>query len=306
MTRLLSSLKRAILSPFWALIIPYSWIFLFFLIPLLIVLKISFSDLKMGLPPYAPLIEWLEDGVLNIRLNFGNYTFVAWDPLYSYSYLSSLILAALGTGVCLVIGYPLAYGITRISPPYRTLWLMLIILPFWTSFLLRVYAWIGILSPYGLLNKLLMGLGIISSSLSILYTPFAALIGIVYCYLPFMILPLYASLEKIDYVYVEAAYDLGAKPYQAFWRIIFPLSLPGVLAGCMLVFIPAVGEFVIPELLGGSQTLMIGKVLWNEFFTNRDWPIASSLAILMLSFLVLPIFLFQRIQERQVRFLDAE
>jgi len=286
--------------------VPYAWLLLFFLIPFLIVLKISFSDLKMGLPPYAPLIEWVGEGVVNIKLNFTNYSFIGKDDLYLLSYLDSLLIAIAGTIGCLVIGYPLAYGIVKTAPPLRTILLMLVILPFWTSFLLRVYAWIGILSPHGLLNNMLIKIGIISSPLTLLDTTFATILGIIYCYLPFMILPLYAALEKIDYSLVEAAYDLGAKPFQAFLRVIWPLSLSGVLAGSMLVFIPAVGEFVIPELLGGSQTLMIGKVLWNEFFTNRDWPVASALAILMLIFLVIPLTLFQRLQERQVRFLDAD
>jgi putrescine transport system permease protein len=297
--------KKSLHSPFWVLVAPYGWLLLFFLIPFLIVLKISFSDLKMGLPPYGPLMEWAEVGVLTIKLNFTNYTFIGGDALYLFSYLDSLFIATVGTIGCLLIGYPIAYGIAKMAPPRRTILLMMVILPFWTSFLLRVYAWIGILSPHGLLNSMLIKIGIISQPLTLLDTTFATILGIIYCYLPFMILPLYASLEKIDYALVEAAYDLGAKPFQAFLRVIWPLSLSGVVAGSMLVLIPAVGEFVIPELLGGSQTLMIGKVLWNEFFTNRDWPVASALAILMLVFLVIPLAIFQRFQERQVRFLDA-
>jgi putrescine transport system permease protein len=299
-------IQDSLAGSYVALAIPYAWILLFFLIPFLIVLKISFSDLKVGLPPYGPLLEWVEEGVLVIKLNFTNFAFIGTDSLYLFSYLESLVIALLGTLGCLLIGYPMAYGIAKAKPPHRTLLLMLVILPFWTSFLLRVYAWIGILSTSGLLNTALMKVGIISSPLSILDTTYATIIGIVYCYLPFMILPLYASLEKIDYTLMEAAYDLGARPIQAFRRVIWPLSRPGVIAGSMLVLIPAVGEFVIPELLGGSQTLMIGKVLWNEFFTNRDWPVASALAVLMLILLVTPIAIFQRIQERQVRFLDAD
>ncbi|MBA3813173.1 MAG: ABC transporter permease subunit [Alphaproteobacteria bacterium] len=298
--------KESIRSPFWVLVAPYGWLLLFFLIPFLIVLKISFSDLKMGLPPYGPLMEWAEEGVLTIKLNFTNYAFIGEDTLYLLSYLDSLFIAVTGTVGCLLIGYPIAYGIAKAAPPRRTILLMMVILPFWTSFLLRVYAWIGILSPHGLLNTMLLKIGIISHPLTLLDTTFATILGIIYCYLPFMILPLYASLEKIDYALVEAAYDLGAKPFQAFLRVIWPLSLSGVVGGSMLVLIPAVGEFVIPELLGGSQTLMIGKVLWNEFFTNRDWPVASALAILMLIFLVIPLTIFQRFQERQGRFLDAE
>jgi putrescine transport system permease protein len=298
--------RNSFTSPFWALLIPYTWIFLFFLIPFFIVLKISFSDMKLGLPPYGPLTEWLEDGVLLIKLNFTSYSFIGSDILYISTYLESIFIAFIGTVGCLFIGYPMAYGISKVAPPWRTLFLMLVILPFWTSFLLRVYAWIGILSPHGFINTALLKMGLISTPLTLLDTTYATILGIIYCYLPFMILPLYASLEKIDHTLVEAAYDLGAKPYQAFWRVIIPLSSPGIIAGSMLVLVPAVGEFVIPELLGGSQTLMIGKVLWNEFFTNRDWPVASALAILMLVFLIIPIIIFQRFQERQVRFLDAE
>ncbi len=298
--------EKTLTSPFWAAVVPYGWLLLFFLVPFLIVLKISFSDLKLGLPPYGPLTEWVEDGVLMIKLNLTNYSFIGTDSLYLFTYLESLMIAVLGTAGCLCIGYPMAYGIAKAAQPLRTVLLMMVILPFWTSFLLRVYAWIGILSPHGFLNKALMKVGLLSTPLPLLDTTFATILGIIYCYLPFMILPLYASLEKIDHALVEAAYDLGAHPFQAFLRIIWPLSLSGVMAGSMLVLIPAVGEFVIPELLGGSQTLMIGKVIWNEFFTNRDWPVASALAILMLIFLIIPISIFQRLQERQIRFLDAD
>lgn len=306
MKRLWRKVRETLLSPFWALAVPYGWLFFFFLVPFLIVLKISFSDLRLGLPPYGPLMEWVEEGVLMIRLNFTNYSFIGTDALYLFTYLDSLVIASIGTLGCLLIGYPIAYGIAKASPSARTILLMLIILPFWTSFLLRVYAWIGILSPHGYLNTFLLKIGLISTPLPLLNTTFATIIGIIYCYLPFMILPLYASLEKMDFTLVEAAFDLGARPFQAFWQVIWPLSLPGVGAGAMLVLIPAIGEFVIPELLGGSQTLMIGRVLWNEFFTNRDWPVASALAILMLIFLMIPIAIFQRLQERQVRFLDAD
>lgn len=303
---ILKKTKEWIHSPFWVLAVPYGWALLFFLIPFLIVLKISFSDLNIGLPPYAPLMEWAETGILIIKLNFTNYAFIGQDSLYLFSYLESFVIAITGTIGCLIMGYPIAYGITKTAPPLRTILLMMVILPFWTSFLLRVYAWIGILSPHGILNSILIKIGIISYPLTLLDTTFATILGITYCYLPFMILPLYVSLEKIDYALVEAAYDLGAKPFQAFLRVIWPLSLSGVVAGSMLVLIPAVGEFVIPELLGGSQTLMIGKVLWNEFFVNRDWPVASALAILMLIFLIVPLTIFQRLQERQMRFLDAD
>ncbi|MBS0272512.1 MAG: ABC transporter permease subunit [Proteobacteria bacterium] len=306
MNQIWKKIRYFITSPIWAVIPPYGWLLFFFLIPFLIVLKISFSDLKLGLPPYGPLLEWVDSGVLLIHLNFTNYSFIGTDALYLLTYLDSLLIALLGTIGCLCIGYPIAYGIAKVPSPLRTILLMLIVLPFWTSFLLRVYAWIGILSPHGFFNLALIKLGLITTPLPLLDTTFATILGIIYCYLPFMILPLYASLEKIDHSLVEAAYDLGARPFQAFRRVIWPLSLPGVIAGSMLVFIPAVGEFVIPELLGGSQTLMIGKVLWNEFFTNRDWPVASALAVLMLIFLIIPIIIFQQLQERQMRFLDAE
>ncbi|MBX9786135.1 MAG: ABC transporter permease subunit [Alphaproteobacteria bacterium] len=306
MKSILKKLKLNFTSPFWVTAIPFGWLLLFFLIPFLIVLKISFSDLRFGLPPYAPLMEWTNEGLLIIKINLTNYTFIGTDSLYLFAYLDSLAIALLGTIGCLCIGYPMAYGIAKASPSKRTILLMLVILPFWTSFLLRVYAWIGILSPQGYINTLLIKLDLISTPLSLIDNTFATVLGIIYCYLPFMILPLYAFLEKIDYALLEAAYDLGARPFQAFIRIIWPLSRPGVIAGSLLVFIPAVGEFVIPELLGGSQTLMIGKVIWNEFFTNRTWPVAAALAVIMLVFLILPIAIFQRYQEQRVRFLDAE
>jgi putrescine transport system permease protein len=293
-------------TPYWALLIPWAWLFLFFLIPFFIVLKISFSDLKVGLPPYGPLIEWIEKGVFIIKINLTNYSFVGTDSLYLLSYLDSLLIAFIGTTGCLLIGYPIAYGIVKTPAPLRTVLLMMVILPFWTSFLLRVYAWIGILSPHGFLNTALLKIGLISTPLPLLDTSFATILGIIYCYLPFMIFPLYTSLEKIDYALIEAAYDLGASPLNALSQIIIPLSMPGIIAGSLLVFIPAVGEFVIPELLGGSQTLMIGKLIWNEFFMNRDWPVASALAILMLILLLIPLSIFQRFQERQMRFWDGE
>src|SRR3990167_7156128 len=289
-------------SSLWVVAPPYVWAVLFFLIPFFIVLKISFSDLRLGLPPYGPLMEWVEQGVLLIKLNLTNYTFVGTDSLYLFSYLESFVIALMGTGGCLLLGYPIAYGLSKTIPRWRTILLMLIVLPFWTSFLLRVYAWIGILSPHGVLNNLLLKFGIVSSHLILLNTTFATILGIIYCYLPFMILPLYTSLEKIDYSLTEAAYDLGARPFQVFLKVILPLSFPGIVAGSMLVLIPAMGEFVIPELLGGSQTLMIGKILWDEFFTNHDWPVASALAILMLCFLIIPLSIFQHFQERQARF----
>ena len=278
--------------------LPYAWLILFFLVPFLIVFKISLSEYQQGMPPYAPLIEMVDGHFAQIRAHLSNYQFLIEDDLYLYAYLISLKIAAISTVLCLLIGYPMAYAIARSSERWRTTLLMLIILPFWTSFLIRVYAWMGILADEGLLNMLLLWLGVISEPLTILNTDAAVYIGIVYSYLPFMILPLYATLEKMDTSLLEAAADLGCRPTEAFFRITLPLSMPGIVAGSMLVFIPAVGEFVIPDLLGGSEVLMIGKVLWNEFFNNRDWPAASAVAIAMLLFLVVPVAFFQRYQKR--------
>ncbi len=279
--------------------IPYLWLLAFFLAPFLIVLKISFSQPVIAMPPYVPTWDSWEAITRHLsNLDFSNYEFLFSDPLYLNSYLNSVRIAGISTLITLLIGYPVAYGIARSSPNWRATLLMLVILPFWTSFLIRVYAWIGILKTEGVLNTFLLWTGIISEPLIIHFTPTAVYIGIVYSYLPFMILPLYASLEKLDLSLLEAASDLGASPLTAFWRITLPLSLPGVAAGCFLVFIPAVGEFVIPELLGGSSTQMIGRTLWSEFFQNRDWPIASAVAVLLLLVLVVPIVIFQRIAKR--------
>ncbi|WP_404426291.1 ABC transporter permease subunit [Thalassospira australica] len=278
--------------------LPYLWLMLFFLIPFLIVLKISFATAEYAQPPYSALFTWIDEGV-NITINFGNYLFLLSDSLYISAYLNSIRIAAISTVVTLLIGYPMAYGIARAQGSLRSVLLMMVILPFWTSFLIRVYAWIGILDREGLINALLLNLGIISEPLIMRQTEFAVYIGIVYTYLPFMILPLYSTLEKMDVSLIEAALDLGCKPWKAFMKVTLPLSMPGILAGSLLVFIPSVGEFVIPELLGGPNTLMIGRTLWNEFFANRDWPIASSVAIAMLLFLVVPIMWFQHIQTKQ-------
>ncbi|MDH3666350.1 MAG: ABC transporter permease subunit [Paracoccaceae bacterium] len=283
-----------------AVAIPYLWLLAFFLAPFLIVLKISFSEPAIAQPPYVPTWEnWAAIKAHLANLNFGNYAFLFSDSLYVNSYLNSIRIASISTLIALLIGYPMAYGIARSSPNWRATLLMLVILPFWTSFLIRVYSWIGILKTEGVLNTFLLWTGVISEPLVIHFTPTAVYIGIVYSYLPFMILPLYASLEKLDLSLLEAAADLGAKPLTAFWRITLPMSLPGVAAGCFLVFIPAVGEFVIPELLGGSSTQMIGRTLWSEFFQNRDWPIASSVAVLLLMMLVVPILIFQWAAKRE-------
>lgn len=280
--------------------VPYAWLLVLFLIPFLIVLKISFSEVRLAMPPYAPLIEWVEDTKLAIRISLANYAYLFTDSLYVRAYLYSLKVAALSTLICLLIGYPMAYAIARSSQTWRNVLLMLVILPFWTSFLLRVYAWIGLLNNNGVINNALMALGIIDEPLKLLQTDFAIYVGIVYSYLPFMILPLYANLEKHDVTLLEAAADLGARPVVAFLRITLPLSLPGIAAGSLLVFIPAVGEYVIPSLLGSSDQLMIGRVLSDEFFANRDWPVASAVAILMLLLLLVPIMLFQRLERREL------
>jgi putrescine transport system permease protein len=280
--------------------VPYLWLLLFFLVPFLIVLKISVSDMRMGMPPYEPLMVWASGQLVELKVNFANYAFLWEDALYRNAYLNSILTAGISTVLCLLIGYPMAYGIARSAPAWRNLLLLLVMLPFWTSFLLRVYAWIGILKNNGVINNFLMWTGLIDEPIVMLQTNFAVYIGIVYSYLPFMVLPLYTAIEKLDLTLLEAAADLGCRPVKAFFRITVPLTRSGIVAGCMLVFIPAVGEFVIPALLGGPDTLMIGRVLWEEFFNNRDWPIASAVAIAMLLLLVVPIMILQRFQGQQL------
>jgi putrescine transport system permease protein len=279
--------------------VPYLWLLMFFLVPFAIVLKISFSDAQISMPPYQPLLHWVSEKALQIQLNFGNFAFLVEDNLYWKAYLNSIWVAGVSTLLCLLIGYPMAYAIARSQSSTRNVLLLLVILPFWTSFLLRVYAWIGILKNNGLINNTLMALGVIDQPIQMLQTDFAVYVGIVYSYLPFMILPLYANLEKLDLTLLEAAADLGCRPWKSFLKVTLPLSLPGIIAGCLLVFIPAVGEFVIPALLGDPGMLMIGKVLWTEFFNNRDWPVASAVAIALLLFLVIPIMFFQRAQDAE-------
>ncbi|MCL1037017.1 ABC transporter permease subunit [Shewanella submarina] len=276
---------------------PFLWLLLFFSLPFAIVLKISFSTAAMAIPPYEPTFSY-GDELLQVFINLGNYILLADDPLYYSAYLSSLKTAAIATAGCLLIGYPMAYAIARAPKRHQPLLLMLVMLPSWTSFLIRIYAWMGLLSNNGVINNVLLWAGVINEPLHILNTNLAVYIGIVYAYLPFMILPLYSTLSKLDGSLLEAAADLGARKWQAFWQVTLPLSKGGVIAGCMLVFIPAVGEFVIPELLGGPDSLMIGKVLWQEFFNNRDWPVASALAMVMLVLLFIPIMLFNRSQSR--------
>ncbi|HEY4338536.1 MAG TPA: ABC transporter permease subunit [Steroidobacteraceae bacterium] len=279
--------------------IPLLWLILLFLLPFLIVLKLSFSQERLAIPPYAPFLEWI-NGLPHPALHLNNYAFLFTDPLYISAYLYSLRVAAVSTLLCLLLGYPMAYTIARARDSRRSVLLMLIVLPFWTSFLLRVYAWIGLLKHDGVINNILMFLGLIHEPLTMMQTDFAVYVGIVYSYLPFMILPLYANLEKHDGALLEAAADLGARPLTAFLRITLPQSLPGIIAGSLLVFIPAVGEYVVPSLLGRTDQLMIGRVLSDEFFENRDWPLASAVAILMLLLLVVPIMLFQRSGGRQI------
>jgi len=285
------------------ILVPYLWLLALFLVPFLIVLKISLSDIALAIPPYTPTLD-LSEGWKGITaflsgLDFENFVFLTTDDLYWKAYLSSLQIAAIATFLTLCVGYPIAYGMANAPDHWRPTLMMLVILPFWTSFLIRVYSWMGILSTEGYLNQLLIGLGLISDPLTILNTNTAVYIGIVYTYLPFMILPIYSALERLDGALLEAAEDLGCSRITAFWLITVPLSKNGIIAGCFLVFIPTIGEFVIPSLLGGSRTLMIGKVLWEEFFNNRDWPVASAVAVVLLLILIIPIVLFQRNQQKQ-------
>jgi len=277
--------------------VPVLWLLVFFLVPFLVVAKISVSEAMIARPPYAPLFEW--DGWrLNIILNVENFRYLWTDSLYINAYIFSIQVAFISAVIALMIGYPMAYFIARSPEPRRTFLLMMVILPFWTSFLLRVYAWQGFLRSNGVINNTLISLGIIDTPIQMLQTNFAVYLGIVYTYLPFMILPLYANLVKLEESLLEASADLGARPMATFFYVTLPLSLPGIIGGFMLVFIPAVGEFVIPELLGGPDTLMIGRVLWNEFFSNRDWPVASAVAIAMLVAVVVPIMILRSIQAR--------
>jgi putrescine transport system permease protein len=278
--------------------VPYLWLGLFFLLPFVIVLKISLAETALSQPPYTALLEWAGDGVLQIRLNLENFFLVLGDELYRAAFVNSLWVALVCTVACLLIGYPMAYAIATAPERARVILLMLVILPFWTSFLIRVYAWIGILKPNGLLNNLLLSLGIIDTPFTILHTQTAVYIGVVYSYLPFMILPLYANLTRMDLSLLEAAADLGCRPFKAFLRVTLPLSLPGILAGSMLVFIPVVGEFVIPDLLGGPDSLMMGKMLWTEFFGNKDWPLAAAVAVSLLALLVIPFMFMRRLEQR--------
>jgi putrescine transport system permease protein len=285
----------------WA---PYLWLVFFFLVPFLIVIKISLSQAAIALPPYVPTLDpaagWSGIKAFVAGLGLDNYRTLISDDIYALSYLKSLEIAAVSTAILLVLGYPIAYGMARAPRRLQAVLVMLVILPFWTSFLIRVYAWINILQTDGLLNRVLADLGIIHAPVAWLSSDTAIYIGVVYSYLPFMVLPLYATLEKMDETLLEAAADLGAPRWKAFWQVTVPLSLPGIGAGALLCFIPVTGEFVIPDLLGGSETLMIGQTLWTEFFANKDWPVASAIAVVLLALLVVPIAIYQNLQMRSV------
>ena len=287
-----------------AAIVPYLWMLLFFLVPFGFVLKISLSQTAVAQPPYLPVFEltqgWTAIKAAFAALSLDNYRLLVSDNLYVLSYLRSLVVAAVSTSILLVIGYPIAYGMARLPLKWQGIAMMLVIVPFWTSFLIRIYAWINILQHDGLLNKILLALHIVSTPVVWLSTDSAMYLGIVYSYLPFMILPLYATLAKMDPALSEAANDLGASPQSTFWLVTFPLSLPGVGAGALLCFIPILGEFVIPDLLAGSDSMMIGQTLWLEFFTNKDWPVASAVAVVLLVLLVAPLALYDRLQRRQL------
>jgi len=287
-----------------AAIAPYLWMLLFFLLPFGFVLKISLSQTVIAQPPYLPVFDPAR-GFAAIRtafaaLSLDNFRLLVSDDLYVLSYLRSLAVAAVSTSILLAIGYPIAYGMARLPRRWQGVAMMLVIVPFWTSFLIRIYAWINILQHDGPLNRMLLALHLISAPVVFLSTDGAMYLGIVYSYLPFMILPLYATLARMEPALLEAAADLGASPRRAFWLVTFPLSLPGVAAGVLLCFIPIVGEFVIPDLLAGSDSLMIGQTLWLEFFTNKDWPVASAAAVLLLVLLVAPLVLYERLRRRQL------
>lgn len=291
----------------YALIIaPYLWMILFFLLPFLIIFKISLSVSEIAIPPYSPLVTF-EEGAMQIILHLENYTYIFTDPEGTYirSYLKSLQVAAFSTFFCLLIGYPLAWALATAKPAMRNVLFMLVIMPSWTSFVVRIYAWMTILKRDGLINDILMALGIIDAPIQILQTDAAVYIGIVYCYLPYMVLPLFSALMKVDYSLIEAAYDLGCRPVKTFFTTLVPQTKSGIIAGSMLVFIPAIGEYVIPELLGGKGSILIGRILWQEFFNNRDWPLACAVAIIMLIILVIPILLFYKIERNEQEKMNA-
>jgi len=279
--------------------VPFYWLLIFFLAPFIIVFKISVAEPLIASPPFSSLFSIAQNGALSVHLVFDNYAYLWEDSLYISTYVNSIRISTISTVLCLLLGYPIAYAIVRSAPTTRFVLLMLIILPFWTSFLLRIYAWMGLLADQGTINNILIYLGLINRPIRLMYSEFAVHIGIVYSYLPFMILPLYANMEKLDHTIHEAAADLGARPFTTFLTVTLPLTTPGIMAGSLLVFIPATGEFVIPDLLGGGNVLMIGRVLYNEFNANHDWPVASAVAIVLLLILVIPMMLYQYIQSKQ-------
>lgn len=293
----LMSFAKKITGKNLLIFLPSAWIIMFFLCPCLILLKISLSDSVMASPPYTSLIDWISGNILQIRLNLGNYIELFSNEMYMRGFATSILIAGASTVCCLLLGFPMALAIARSSPKMRAMLLTLVILPFWTSFLIRVYAWIMLLSPSGFINSFLIKFHLINMPLQLMNNSYAACIGIIYTYLPFMIFPLYSAIEKIDYTLIEAAYDLGSSPMTAFFSIVVPLAMPGIYAGSALVFVPAIGEFVIPELLGGAQTLTIGRLVWNEFFGNLSWPTAAALSIILLIFVVFPIVITQRRKE---------
>jgi putrescine transport system permease protein len=298
MKRSIESLREKV-KQLWV-VAPYAWLILFFLVPFFYLISVSLSDRVNGVPPLKPLLHVLAPGEVHLHLNFNYYIQLFSELFYVKGFLSSLVLASMTTFLCLILGYAMAYGILKLPRRLRPLGLMLIMVPFSTSFLIRIYAWIILLNQEGMINTWMITMGVIHEPLSLLYNNASVLIGLVYCYVPFMILPIYTILEKIDQSYLEAAADLGASPLRRFYQITLPLSRPGIIAGCILVFIPVTGEFVIPELLGGPDTLMIGRILWLEFFNNRNWPLAAALAVVMLVIFVVPIMLLQRMQKKDV------
>jgi putrescine transport system permease protein len=279
------------------MLVPYGWHILFLMAPIFIIVALSFSEFSPNNPPYRSLFQWVHGHTLQIYISFSNYLTVLSDPFYRRAFGNSLWISAISTGICLLLGYPMAYGI--VQSRWRGLWLLLAIVPFFTSFLVRVYAWMTLLSPMGLINHLLITLGL--SPLNLMNHEGAVIVGVVYSYLPFMIFPLVATLDKMDPHLLEAAYDLGCKPFSAFWRVTLPLSRSGIFAGSSLVFIPAMGEFIIPELLGGPTSLTIGRLLWYEFFTNRDWPLAAAMAVMIIILILIPIVLFEKLQNSEER-----
>ena len=297
MTRLTQKLQFSLNGVIIA--VPFYWLLIFFLAPFVIVFKISVAESLIASPPFSPLFDIAQNGALSVHLVFDNYAYLWEDSLYIKTYVNSIRISTISTILCLLLGYPIAYAIVRSAPTTRFVLLMLIILPFWTSFLLRIYAWMGLLADQGTINNILIYFGLINRPIRLMYSEFAVHIGIVYSYLPFMILPLYANMEKLDHTIHEAAADLGARPFTTFFTVTLPLTTPGIMAGSLLVFIPATGEFVIPDLLGGGNVLMIGRVLYNEFNANHDWPVASAVAIVLLLVLVIPMMLYQRIQSKE-------